>query len=281
MTTANRAFGIGGQPLVQPNGTVIVPIVGFTRFNFLITSFTSSNGGASWGPTINVAKVAFHNPAGGIRADIPLPSAEMDAAGKVYVVWSDCHFESGCTASDLVLSTSSNGTVWSKVTRIPLDPVGSGVDHFIPGLAVDRSTSGSSAHLVATFYYYPNASCTAATCQLDVGYSSSADGGATWTSNTQLAGPMTLSWLPNTNQGRMVADYISTSFLGAPAFPAFAVASAPTSGGSDCATATPNCNQATFTVKGGLSVAGPVTQAHDQTNASTTEIGTSSSLTDQ
>ncbi len=279
--TGNKAFGIGGQPLVQPNGTVIVPIVGFTRFNFLINSFVSTNGGATWGPTHRVAVVAFRLPNGGIRATIPLPSAEMDASGKVYVVWSDCNFEPGCPASDLVFSTSTNGNVWSKVTRIPLDPVGSGVDHFIPGLAVDRSTSGSSAHLVVTFYYYPNANCTTATCQLNVGFSTSSDGGATWSSNTQIAGPMTLTWLPNTSQGFMVGDYISTSFVNSPAFPAFAVATAPTRGGPVCQTATPHCNQAIFTVSGGLSVAGSANPATDQTNTSSSDPDTSSSITDQ
>ena len=281
--TTNKAFGIGGQPLVQPDGTVIVPINGFTRFNFTINAFVSKNGGATWGPTHRVAVVAFRHPAGGIRASIPLPSAEMDASGKVYVVWSDCDFEPGCPASDIVLSTSTNGTVWSKVTRIPLDPIGSGVDHFIPGLAVDRSTSGSSAHLVLTYYYYPNANCTVATCQLDVGFSTSSDGGASWTSNTQLAGPMTLSWLPNTTQGRMVADYISNSFVaaGGPAFPAFAVAFKPTSGGSDCQTATPNCNQPMFTVAGGLSVAAHGNSATDQTSTSSPDPDTSNSITDQ
>jgi len=79
----------------------------------------------------------------------------------------------------------------------------------------------------------------------------------------------------------MVADYISTSFVGGPAFPAFAVASAPTSGGSDCVTATPHCNQAIFTVSGGLSVGGGVNSASDQTNTSSPDADTSSSLTDQ
>ncbi len=92
---------------------------------------------------------------------------------------------------------------------------------------------------------------------------------------------MTLTWLPNTTQGRMVADYISTSFVGGPAFPAFAVASAPTSGGSDCFTATPHCNQAIFTVKGGLSVGEGGNPASDQTNAGSNDTLTSSSLTDQ
>jgi hypothetical protein len=281
-STANNAHGIGGQPLVQPNGTVIVPIVGFAgRVNFLIVAFTSTDGGASWSKTNIVARVAFHNPAGGIRADIPLPSAEMDASGKVYVVWSDCHFEPTCNASDLVLSTSTDGKSWSKLTRIPLDPRGSGVDHFLPGLAVDSSTSGSSAHLALAFYYYPNANCTASTCKLDVGFSTSSDGGVSWTSNTQLAGPMTLSWLPNTTQGRMVADYISTSFVGSSAFPAFAVAFKPIGTDSDCQTATPKCNQPMFTVSGGLSVGGSANPASDQTDASSNDTQTSGSFTAQ
>ncbi|HEX6481376.1 MAG TPA: sialidase family protein [Ktedonobacteraceae bacterium] len=280
LPTANDAHGIGGQPLVQPNGTVIVPINGFAGRNFLMLSFTSADGGASWSKTNIIARVAFRLPAGGIRATIPLPSAEIDGSGKVYVVWSDCHFEPTCNASDLLLSTSTDGKSWSKLTRIPLDPRGSGVDHFIPGLAVDKSTSGSSTHLAVTFYFYPNANCTAATCRLDVGTSTSADGGATWTSNTQVAGPMTLSWLPNTTEGRMVADYISTSFVGS-AFPAFAVASAPTSGGSDCFTATPHCNEAIFTLKGGLSAGGSANPASDQTNAGSNDTQTDSTLTDQ
>ena len=282
LPTANNAHGIGGQPLVQPNGTVIVPINGFAGLvNFLVLSFTSSDGGASWSKTHIVARVAFHHAAGGIRDSIPLPSAEMDAAGKVYVVWQDCHFEPTCNANDLVISTSTDGKSWSKVTRIPVDPRGSGVDHFIPGLAVDGSTSDGSARLVLAFYFYPNATCTPSTCQLDVGLSTSADGGATWTSKTQIAGPMTLSWLPNTTQGRMVGDYISTSFSGAPAYPAFALASAPSSGGSDCFTATPNCNEATYTVKGGVGVGQGLNVASDQTDAGSNDTPTKSSITDQ
>jgi hypothetical protein len=38
---------------------------------------------------------------------------------------------------------------------------------------------------------------------------------------------MTLSWLPNTSQGRMVGDYISTSYSGGTAHPVFTLASAP------------------------------------------------------
>jgi len=45
-----------------------------------------------------------------------------------------------------------------------------------------------------------------------VGFVSSTNGGTSWSSAQQLAGPMSLGWLANTNQGPMVGDYISTSF---------------------------------------------------------------------
>jgi hypothetical protein len=280
LATQNKTHGIGGQPLVQPNGRVIVPYVTFSFVSFLIAAFTSDNGGASWNAGRVISPVNFRHPAGGIRAGIPLPSAEIDAAGRVFVVWSDARFEKG-TASDMVMSTSDNGTVWSPVSRIPADPIGSGVDHFIPGLAVDRSTSGASAHLALAFYFYPVANCGTSTtpaCKLDVGTVTSANGGSSWTSTSMTAGPMKLIWLPNTTQGRMVGDYISTSFAGGPAFPAFAVASAPT-GGSDCATATPNCSEATFTVAGGVSASGSVLAATDQDNTHSTAVLTGSSIT--
>src|SRR5205807_3311556 len=185
---------------------------------------------------------------------------EIDASGTVYVVWSDCRFEDHCSASDLVMSTSRDGLDWSRVRQIPADPLGSGVDHFIPGLAVDRSSSGATVRLVLTFYDYPNANCTTATCQLDVGFVTSADGGGSWSTNTQIAGPMALSWLPNTTQGFMVGDYISTSFSGGPAYPAIVVAHAPSSGLFD---------QATYTVVGGLTVTGSRSAASDQSSLTT------------
>jgi BNR repeat-like domain len=249
--TANNATGIGGQPLVQPNGTVIVPIDNANETSIL--AFNSTNGGTSWSSTITVATIRSHTDAGGIRSG-PLPSAEIDGAGKIFVVWEDCRFETRCRANDIVMSTSTNGTTWTSVTRIPADAVGSGVDHFIPGLAVDKSTSGSTAHLVLAFYYYPVSSCSSSTCKLDIGYSSSTDGGAHWTSTTNITGPMTLSWLANTTQGRMVGDYMSTSFnVSAVAFPVFADASAPT-GGTSCGSTGVTCNEGMFTVTTGLTI---------------------------
>ncbi len=217
------ANGLGGQPLTQPNGTVVVP---FESLAGTIAAYTSTNGGTSWGSTNTVATIDLFSENAAIRTS-PLPSAEVDGSGKVYVVWQDCRFESGCSANDIVMSTSTNGTSWSAVQRIPADPAGSGVDHFIPGIAVDKSTSGSSAHVAVAFYYFPSASCSTSTCQLGVGFVSSTNGGSTWSAKSRLAGPMKLTWLANTSQGYMVGDYISTSIVNGQAFPVFADAIAP------------------------------------------------------
>jgi hypothetical protein len=203
---------------------VIVPIDNANETALL--AFNSTNGGASWSATTTITAISDHTVAGNLRSG-PLPSAEVDAAGKVYVVWQDCRFRRGCKSNDIVMTTSTDGTTWTPVVRIPIDSTSSSVDHFIPGLAVDNTTSDGSAKLALAYYYYPTAKCSASKCKLNVGYVSSVDGGATWSSATQLVGPMTLSWLPDTSQGRMVGDYISTSYSGGTAHPVFALASAP------------------------------------------------------
>jgi hypothetical protein len=213
---------IGGQPIVQPSGKVIVPIL--VQGSPLVVSFVSTDGGATYtGPFTITSTLSVHVIGGNLRADLALPSAEIDALGRVYVVWDDCSFELGCTSNDLLLSTSTDGISWTTPDRIPIDPIGSGVDHFLPGLAVDRDASGSTAHLALTYYYYPDANCVGTTCQLNVGFVTSPDGGASWTPPVQLAGPMQVTTLPLTNQGFMVGDYISTSIAGGRAYPVFAV----------------------------------------------------------
>jgi hypothetical protein len=96
---------------------------------------------------------------------------------------------------------------------VPIDPVTSGADHFIPGLAVDPTTSGNNAHLALTYYFYPDATCTGG-CKLQAGYISSPNGGATWGDPIELTTPMSLDDIALTSQGPMVGDYISTSISG-------------------------------------------------------------------
>jgi len=223
--TPDFAAGIGGQPLVQPNGKVIVPIEAATQQNML--AFSSSDGGTTWGASTTISTITDHLVAANLRTS-PLPSAAMDAAGKIYVIWQDCRFRTACASNDMVLSTSSDGVTWTTPVRIPIDPASSTMDHFIPGLAVESGTSGTTAHLALTYYFYGQTNCDPTTCALYAGFISSPDGGNTWTVPMTLAGPMTVTWLPNTFAGLMVGDYTATVFSGGKAFPIFAAAQANT-----------------------------------------------------
>jgi hypothetical protein len=247
MSVSGSVSGLGGQPVVQPNGTVVVP---YTANYGAIYAFRSTNGGASWGQNVLVAGQTQHSVVG--MRDPPLPSAEVDGAGKVYVVWHDCQFRAGCSSNDIVMSTSTDGAVWTQKARIPIDPVNSTVDHFLPGIGADRATSGGNAHLGLGYYYYPVSNCSLDQCQLTFGFVSSLDGGTTWSTPKQVSGPMNPQWIANTNQGLMVGDYTSTSFTGdGKAHAVFTYAKAPV-GRTSCYPTNTGCYQrmaqATFDV---------------------------------
>ncbi len=257
LSPGGGASGLGGQPVVRPNGTVIVP---YLASSGQIRSFRSIDGGVSWRATVLVSGVSHHNAAGGLRED-PLPTAEVDAAGTVYVAWSDCRFRSGCPANDIVVAKSTSETTWAAPIRVPIDATTSTVDHLVPGIGVDPGSSGAGARVGLTYYFYPTANCTSTTCRLSVGFISSTNGGTSWSTPTQVAGPMTLSWLPNTSQGRMFGDYISTSVRrGGNAYPVLPVANAPTGSTFDVAMYAPTGG---LPVTGGAvrSAATPVTAA--------------------
>jgi hypothetical protein len=206
------AHGLGGQPLAGPDGTVIVP---FLADAGQIQSIVSKNGGKTYTGPYTISDQHDHG-VPSVRTE-PLPSAEIDKNGKVYVVWQDCSFEASCTANDVVVSTSTDGKKWSKLGLIPIDPVGSGIDHFMPSIGVDPSTGGKSAHLAVTYYDIPNEPCSLETCKIYAGFSSSTDSGKHWTAPTQILGPLKLGWLPSAG-GRFLGDYTSTSIIGDLAF---------------------------------------------------------------
>jgi hypothetical protein len=210
------ATGLGGLPLAQPDGTVVVPYSGNLNN---VQALVSEDGGETYdGPyfiaTTNDRAVPF------MRAPA-IPSAEIDARGRIYVVWQDCRFREGCTSNDIVMSNSKDGRNWSEVTRVPIDSVGSTVDHFTPGLGVDPTRSVRRTRLALTYSYFPTDNCTLETCRLFQGFVSSADRGQHWSEPVRLAGPMRLEWLPDAG-GRFVGDYVSTSFVGGRAIPVFA-----------------------------------------------------------
>jgi len=114
----DQAAGIAGHPLVRPNGTVVVPID--DAFESSVTYFTSTNGGTSWGATHFITSISDHTQAAGIRTP-PLPSAEIDKRGRVFVARQDCRFRSGCSSDEIVCVIIKPSGAVSAVKRVPID----------------------------------------------------------------------------------------------------------------------------------------------------------------
>jgi hypothetical protein len=197
------------QPVVRPNGDLIVPFYDEDR----VASVRSVDGGRSFQAAATVSPTVFKGTPG-LRGP-PLPSAEVDRAGTVYVVWPDCVRTPSCAANDLVISRSTDGITWSRATRIPTRPRGSSADYVLPGVGADTTRAGR----IAVVYYVLRGGL------LDVGFTSSPNGGRTWRPARRLnAQTMRLNWAAQAG-GAMLGDYFSTSWSGGRAVSVFTLAS--------------------------------------------------------
>jgi hypothetical protein len=220
---------VGTQPVVRADGTLVVvagDYNGSAALTGSIVAIRSTDGGATFTrTTVSFLKTHDNDP---MRA-IALPSADIDSAGTIYAVWHDCRFRAGCTANDLVISTSADGGLtWTGPARVPIAPASSAVDVYIPGLAADPARPG---HLALVYASSASTACRGGVCTLGIGFTTSPDGGATWSTPRRLnAQPFRTDWLPRTDGGRMVGDYFSTSFAGDRVVPVFALATSPLNG---------------------------------------------------
>ena len=115
----------------------------------------------------------------GRAADEPAAERRDRPPGNVYVAWEDCRFRAECAANDIVFSRSSDGVNWSPV-RAPDRPREQrrGPLHPRPGRrSHDRGRQRARRTDVLLL---SERGLRATTCQLDVGYISSPDGGAHW-----------------------------------------------------------------------------------------------------
>jgi BNR repeat protein len=220
---------VGTQPVILPDGTLVVvagDYEGDAALVGAIDSVVSHDGGATYARA-TIADFQSHDP--GALREASLPSVAVDAAGTIDAVWADCRFRTSCGADDLVLSTSEDGLTWTAPVRIPLAPVTSSEEDFIPGLAADPLRPG---HLALVYAYYVPGSCSRGACLLGTGFAQSTNGGATWTAPQRLdALPVHLDWLARTSGGRMVGDYYATAYAGGRVVPVFTLAIPPTASG--------------------------------------------------
>src|SRR5438552_17935 len=214
-TFVGGPFSRASDPSVafdSAHGVWMIASLGIASSNSVLVS--TSSDGINWNnPVVVNSNTGFADKTWMVCDNSPSSAF----VGHCYVEWDDAF-----GGDQIRMSTSTNGSTWTAVARIPIDLVTSTVDHFIPGLAVDPLTSGSTAHLGLTYYFYPQSNCTQSNCRLAVGFISSLDGGTTWSAAKKVAGPMRLTWIADTDQGRMVGDYMSTSYVNGKAFGVFA-----------------------------------------------------------
>jgi len=93
----------------------------------------------------------------------------------------DCCFESACSANDIVgrapPPTAQHGQLCSA-SQLTLSAAMSSI--LFPVSLLIQPHPAVQLTLALTYYYYPDANCTTANCQLQVGFVSSTDGGTTW-----------------------------------------------------------------------------------------------------
>jgi hypothetical protein len=225
----------GAFPVVRPDGTLVVLFTVLNAFGTFgedeLVSMVSRDGGVTFEAPVLLARA----PAGefyGVRAPL-LVSADVDAAGTVFVAWADCRFRAECTGSDIVLARSVDGVTWQAPTPVPPGPPGLDVDHFVPGLAVRPGTSGTRAQVAVVYHSFPRqAGCELERCPgIDVWLALSTDGGRTWRPRRRLSTEsVPLGWIANTGTGRMVGDYVSASWAGGRPVAVYSLATEPQNG---------------------------------------------------
>ena len=222
----------GTQPISQPDGTLLVL---YTAFNSFLVGpneigvVRSSDGGLTFGRPDHVADLMSLD-LEGVRAP-PFVSVAHDANGIVYAAWSDCRFQDGCSTDGIVYSRSRNGVAWSVPARVATGDTRRDVDHFVPGL--DVIGSGKTTRLAVAYYARPQPIGCGYTCSTNVGVwlSLSNNAGANWLRPQRLnAETMRGSWLADSERGKFLGDYISTSFVRGRPMPVFALAQRPSGG---------------------------------------------------
>jgi hypothetical protein len=222
-TTPRDPNVVGAFPVVQPNGTLVVVYWNSPAME----AARSTDNGASF-TQARIAESRYRPIAQGrdqLLRDPSLPIADVDNAGRIYATWHDCRTRPDCSANDVVLATSTDGVAWTT-RRVPIVPPESSASFVHPAVATDPTSPPGQPRLGITYYVLPTAACDLATCRIDAGFVSSPNGGGRWSAPRRLnARSMRLSWLPPTTLGRMLADYISTSYVRDAAVAVFAHAS--------------------------------------------------------
>ncbi len=211
VTTPWAPFLLGHFPVVQPDGTLVI----LTRFGTnerALIAIRSRDGGTALEAPVTVAPMRSAPP--GHRAP-DIPTADVDASGRIWVAWHGCTARASCDGNDVLVSSSPDGVTWAPPARATTARNAS-----IPAIA-----AGPGGR-VGVLYYVRGAG------GMDAEFAESRNGGTVFGQPQRLnALTMPIEWLPETSGGRMLADYVSLSYAGGRPLALWALASEPTAGG--------------------------------------------------
>jgi hypothetical protein len=213
---------LGNQIAVLPNGTLVNVFFGYRRAGLLPTPnslfigvMVSTDAGENWSRPIQVSNYVpaalcdgeqVCDPDSGepVRAGTNLPDIAVDPdTGRVYVVWADARFSGGST-TDVVLSSSDDGTNWSTPVKVNQSPA--------PVAAFNATVDVSSDGTVGVLYYDFRENTPAPTLPTTVLLAHSHDAGATWTEQ-QLDGAFDMQNAP-VARGLFLGDYQGLDNIG-------------------------------------------------------------------
>ena len=221
-------MGNGAFPVIRPDGALLVL---FSVYGSLdpsvdaVLAARSVDGGASFEVARRVAPLLTEDPVG-VRAPA-FVSADVDAAGTVYVTWADCRFSAQCSANGVVLATSRRHDV-DAAASCPVRACRRCGRPRRARVAVATGTSGARARLAITAYAVTQAQGCRRCELIDAILVTSANGGRTWQARQRLnAESMQLQWVADTALGRMLGDYVSTSYVGGRPMPVISLADEP------------------------------------------------------
>jgi RTX calcium-binding nonapeptide repeat (4 copies) len=204
--------GVGAFPVIQPSGNLVVVFLWEGR---RLGASVSTDGGTTFGPPATVAEIEVRS-IRGLRF-FPLPSADVDPSGRVWVTWHDCRFTPGCETNSVTVATSADGRSWTAPARVT-----SGRHAFLPAIGIHPS----SGRLAAVYHVVrPGGGVDVELVQFRHGGGGRPAGVSA--PRRLSAQTMRPEWMPNTVSGRMLTDYLSVHYAGSRPLVAWILASPP------------------------------------------------------